>query len=330
MSKKNNLFLFVLSLWGLTSCSTSKCFYQETVEVPCNWQTSLECGETTDDPTCFLWWEALEDPVLTSLIEKASTRNRDVLLARLQSKEALLKAINAASSEIARTYIELRGLQMQSKLLQENHELQTDIFLINQGLSDKGFLSSIEENEDQNNLNALEVKKAAIDLSIKKTVFHLATLLGYSPGGLNEILCQGKELPELGCNIPIGFPMGVVCRNPSVREARKAYEAARVEATFLQYQKAVLDALESAESALAAFNSEQNNVKVFENTRNLKAETYALTKDLYNQGLKDDRDLLLAHQALILADHALIQSRVALLMSYVNLYFALGGGWEVC
>lgn len=314
----------------MASCS-SPCFIsQETIEIPCGWQSSSECGVNNNDFSCFHWWKALDDLLLTSLIECASVRNKDVILAKFQSKDELLKTINRVSVETAKSYIELRGLQMRSKVLNANIESQNEILTINAGLSNRGFFNLIEENEDLNNLNSLLVQKSSIELSIKKLIFHLSTLLGYPPGVLNDTLCQSQALPELCCTIPVGFPLDLICRNPTVQEVKKEYAATRNAQSFHHYQKIILDSLENAENSLATFNHARDKIHYLEKSKQLKNESYKLIDDLYNQGFKDDRDLLMAHQELLSEEDALIQGKVELLISYVNLYYALGGAWEVC
>lgn len=309
----------------MTSCCPPNCINQGIIDPPCTWQTSIKEGMTTEDPLCFLWWEALDDTLLTSLIMEASVRNKDVLLAGLGSKETLVKAINKVSGEVAKNYIEFRGLQIRLKILKETIEAQEEILTINKGLSNRGFFDLAEKDEDKKNLDSLLMQKSLIEFSIEKTIFHLSTLLGYPPGILNlETLCQFQDLPKLPYDIPVGSPEDLLCRHPAIREARKGYVTKRSEQTLYHYQKTILSVLESAESALAAFNYDRDKIHYLENTKHLKAESHQLTKDLYNQGLKDDRDVLMAYQGFLSEENALIQGNIELLISYVNLYDALG------
>jgi len=311
----------------MTSCRTS-CTNQETVEIPYDWHTPLESGMTLEDPARFLWWEAFDDPLLTGLIEEAACRNNDVRIAAIQSTEKMLETINLVAAEIARNYIELRGLQMRLKVFQTDIEAQKKVFTLGEGLSNIGFINSIDQDENKKNLYFLEVQKSLIELSINKTIFHLSTLLSYPPGGLYEILHQPQELPELPSCIPVGTPCELVQQHPAVREAKKNYEMTRDKQSFYNYQKKILDVFEETENALAAFHSELDKIYYLDNIKTLKADAYQLTLDLYKQGLKDDRDIHKAHQEFLSAENTLIQSKTQLLINYVNLYQALGGGWE--
>lgn len=328
--KKSSL---LLALIGLTGCCskpcTPPCIDQEPIEIPCHWYSPLENGMTLEDPAEFHWWEALNDPLLTALIEQASFRNVDVNLAASQSKEKLLEAINTVAADVAKSYIELRGMQMRLKSLDDSIEGQTKIAALNEGLTDSGYISSFDRIENRRNLNALKEQKTLLNLSINKILFHLSTLLSYPPGCLFEMLSQPQALPKLPCEIPVGVPIDLIERHPTLQEARCAYESAPSNDTFLNYQKNILRVLEESENALAAFHSALSRIRHLENVRKLKADAHQLTVDLHGRGLKDDRDLLQAQQELLVEENALLEGQVELLISYVNLYQVFSGGWCV-
>lgn len=260
----------------------------------------------------------------------AASRNNDVLLASLESKNILIKTMNDVSAEIAKNYIEYRGLQMQLKILNENINAQSEILTLNKELFNRGFFDVTTENEDQKNLDSLLMQQSQVNFSMEKIIFHLSTLLNYLPETLLESLCQPQDLPDLIGDKPIGCPSDIICQNPSVKEARKQYEASRAKQALYNYQKTVLEALENAETALAAFNYETDKLHYLENAKNFKAESHQLTKDLDKRGYKDNRDVLQAYQEFLLNENSVIQGKVDLLISYINLYHALTSSWEAC
>lgn len=326
--KKNNIYIFWL-LVVLTSCSSRFCPYEEAIEIPCDWHTPLKGGITVENPACFLWWTALEDPLLTAFIEQSAYTNKDVRLAAAQSKEKMLEAVNAAAAEIAKNYIELRGLQNRLIVLQANIEAQNQILSLNEGLSTKGFFSVIEQNDNKKSLDTLLMQRSIIGFSVDKTIFHLSTLLGDPAEKLYDTLSLPQKLPELPCDIPIGLPVELMRRNPTIQEAKKAYDKSKNKQAFYNYQKTILSVLEEAETALAAFLFELDKNYYLGDIKSLKADSYYLTKDLYNQGLKDERDVLRAQQEYLMEESAFIQSQADLLNHYVNLYQVLGRGWEM-
>lgn len=312
-----------------TSCCSKFCSEDETIEIPCDWHTPIERGMTLEDPACFRWWEAFDDYLLIALIEKAAAKNKDVRLAASVSKENLLEVVNTVAAEIARNYIELRGLQARSEIFEESIEAEDRVLALNDGLSTKGLYSLIEQNESKKNLEALLVQKSQIELGIKKTIFHLSVLVGDPPDSLFESLNLHQKLPEIPTEFPVGLPMELVERNPTIRTSKKVYDSSHNKQAYFSYQKTILNVLEEAEKAITTFQFELDKVGYLNNTRELKNKSHILIRDLYEQGLKDDRDLLRAYQEVLFEDNLFIQSQVELLNSYVNIYQVLGTGWEI-
>jgi outer membrane protein TolC len=318
-----------LLLVGTTSCCTPS-FHSTPIKVPCSWETPLQNGMTGEDPAKFLWWEKLNDPLLTALIESAALKNNDVLQAiESRSKKKIIETMNFVTTQIAKSYVQLRGLQNRSKVLQENMDTQNRILDLNEGLSNNGFISLIEYNENTKNLLSFQMQKSLIELSINKLIFHISTLLSHSPGGLYEILYCFQELPEIPKEIPVGLPIELVERHAKVREAKYAYTRSSNKQSLYHYQKTLLDVLENAENALAYFLYEENKLHYLSKIKNIKSAIYQLTKDLHHQGLKDDHDTLTIYQDFLSEENAFIQGKEDLLISYISLYEALVVGWEI-
>ncbi|MBA3956811.1 MAG: TolC family protein [Parachlamydiaceae bacterium] len=317
---KHSLALALCLLIGLTSCATRG--FQEEPEIPCKWHTPLEKG-ISDDPVSFLWLEALHDPVLMELVEQVMSRNNDIRLARLQCK-GLSETINSVVAETAKSYIELRGLQQRSKILQESIDVQQKITVLEEGLSES-YISAIDQNESKKNLEGFFVQKSLTDLSLKKVIFRLSTLLSYPPGELNECLIQSGELPQLPCQIPIGLPIELLARDCGVQDLKNLYLKTSSDQAFYPYQKQILTVLEEAENALAAFYYSLEKTVHLANSKKLKEESYQFVKDLYEQGIKDERDVLTAHLELLSQESSLIDAKSELLLNYITLYKSLRG-----
>jgi len=261
---------------------------------------------------------------------EATNQNRDVLIASLESENTLLKTKNDVSAEIAKNYVEFRGLQLRLTVLNENMKAQNTLLRLNKDLSKGGFFGEAQEIEDQKNLESLLTQQSLINFSKEKIIFRLSTLLNYPSGLLTEMLCQSQDLPSLINDYPIGCPTDLICHDPSIKEARKQYDCGRTSQALYNYQKVVLDTLESAETALAAFNYESDKLHRLENTKSLQLKSHQLTKYLNGLGLKDDRDALLAYQEFLSEENSVIQGNVDLLVAYINLYHILSCAWETC
>ena len=117
------------------------------------------------------------------------------------------------------------------------------------------------------------------------------------------------------------FEAGRIRANVRVQNARQ-------EEALDAYQKTVLTALDDVESALTAYAKEQ--IRRESLARSAQADQHALdlSDQLYKSGLEDFLRVLDAERSLYAAQDALVLSDQAISLNLVQLYKALGGGWE--
>lgn len=106
------------------------------------------------------------------------------------------------------------------------------------------------------------------------------------------------------------------------------YNKIKARQAVIQYQKTVVEALEEAENAIAAFHYELNRNHQLAEARKASQEAYQLTYQLYTNGFKNYLDVLVTNRSLLAADEAYLKSQSDLLFNYIALYKALGGGWD--
>jgi outer membrane protein, multidrug efflux system len=294
----------------LFGCTVGPKYEAPEIESPCEWHSQPAKGMNDDEPDCFLWWESLNDPILNSLMERASQQNLDlyqavsrVMEARIEKKggqaaryphidasaayaharynqkvlddilgirncrnsdkhhvnvyevgfdaeweidlfgmnaheakalDAQLQASEESlrdvwitlSAEIARNYIELRGLQQRLIVLEKNIEAQKDSIHLTDSLLQIGMGSSIDQWQGQEQLSTLESQKPQLGFEIEKSIHRLSILLGYAPGALFAELSPSGQLPCLPENMPIGVPSDLLRRRPDIRKAERELAAA--------------------------------------------------------------------------------------------------------
>jgi outer membrane protein, multidrug efflux system len=103
----------------------------------------------------------------------------------------------------------------------------------------------------------------------------------------------------------------------------------KVEQALYQYQKTVLEAFEETENAIAAFHYNLERNHQLQRSLDFSKNAYTLSLQLYQNGLQDYLHVQTAHLSFLEVESALLQSEVDLLVSYISLYKALGGGWEI-
>lgn len=291
----------------LTSCCLGPRYYPPACNMPWEWNAPQCADYVSTCPDCFLWWKALNDPILDSLMERAALQNLDLYVAgtriiearmAIQGKqselyphidgsiaagqlsfnkdnlindilcnscpgrrrinffeagfdaeweidlfgrtaheiktaqanaaaaeESLLDIWVTLSAEVARNYVELRGLQQREKLFTSNIHAQSTLIQLTRDLVQIGFLSNFELTKAEEELHLLEAQKLLITPAINRTIHRLSILLGYPPAELFCELSSPRLLPCLPNEKPIGVPSELLRRRPDIRKAEKNLEA---------------------------------------------------------------------------------------------------------
>lgn len=111
---------------------------------------------------------------------------------------------------------------------------------------------------------------------------------------------------------------------------RRRVEAqdARARQALVQWQQAVLRALEEAENAMAAFVREQTRRDQLAESATEARRAVALAEAQYREGLTDFQNVLDSERALTELEDQQAQSGAAVTKDLIGVYKALGGGWE--
>jgi len=117
------------------------------------------------------------------------------------------------------------------------------------------------------------------------------------------------------------FAAGSIRANIRVQNARQ-------EQALDAYQQTVLVALEDVENALTAYAREQTRRQSLSQSVQASGQSLELSTQLYKSGLVDFLHVLDAERSLYEAQDALVQSDQAITLDLVQLYKALGGGWQ--
>jgi outer membrane protein, multidrug efflux system len=117
------------------------------------------------------------------------------------------------------------------------------------------------------------------------------------------------------------FEAGSIRANIRVQNARQ-------EQALDSYQQTVLTALEDAENALTAYAEEQVRRESLAKSVRANERALELSTQLYKSGLADFLHVLDAERSLYASQDALVQSDQAVSVDLIQLYKALGGGWQ--
>lgn len=94
--------LLIFVCLSFVGCTIGPKYAEPQMEIPCQWQP--EHAEELDEGSidCYRWWESLNDPMLNSLIARASSQNLDLHLAMTRIWEARLSLKGGQASLLPR------------------------------------------------------------------------------------------------------------------------------------------------------------------------------------------------------------------------------------
>jgi len=117
------------------------------------------------------------------------------------------------------------------------------------------------------------------------------------------------------------FESGRIHANIKVQNARQ-------EQALDAYQQTVLVALQDVDSALTDYAKEQVKRQALSESMQANKKALDLSTQLYKNGLIDFLHVLASERSLYMSQDALVQSDQAVSINLVQLYKALGGGWQ--
>ncbi len=112
-----------------------------------------------------------------------------------------------------------------------------------------------------------------------------------------------------------------------IRSQVRAQEAA-AEGALAAYRQTILTSLEDVENGLVALDASQDRQREFAVALDAATNSAILARSQYRAGLTDFQTLLQAESSLLSAREGLLSSRGEQAQAVVQLYRALGGGWD--
>lgn len=116
--------------------------------------------------------------------------------------------------------------------------------------------------------------------------------------------------------------------NLAVGRARLAGARAGADVSLAQFDRTVLVALQETETALSAYANELDRRAALQAARDQSAEAVRLARLRFDAGLESFLAVLDAQRTLAIDEALLAQSQAQVTTTQVQLFKALGGGWE--
>src|SRR6266850_7616958 len=148
-------------------------------------------------------------------------------VAQYKSVEDLRRAVLVSVlAEVARNYVDVRGLQQRIDINHKNIVAQQESVEITRARFNAGLTSELDVKQAEVLLATTRAQLPTLDTSLRQTVHPLSVLIGREPGALLEELAATAPIPAPPPDVPVGLPSELLRRRPDVRAAEHDLAAA--------------------------------------------------------------------------------------------------------
>ncbi len=311
-------------------------------------------------------------------VEQAADQRRDALVSSL--------------AEVARDYIQLRGVQTQINIATGNLKVDRDILQLTRDRQQKGLTNGLDVENAAAQVESIRAQIPQLEQQESQYLNALSLLLDLPPGTLRDLVIRAKAVPRSPPRIPLGVPSELARRRPDIRIAEENLHAATADigvavASFyptvqlngtvgfdalditnlfkssslqymvgpsvtlpifaggklrntlelrkaqqqeaaIQYRKTVLQAWHDVVNALVAHRLEQMRRTHLKLQVAHSRQALALARSRYSDGVADFLTVLDTERNLLSAEQQYATSTTNVGLDLVQLFKALGGGWE--
>lgn len=173
--------------------------------------------------------------------------------------------------------------------------------------------------ERQVNAQAAQVGASRSDWWPK---FYLKGSVGFASKKMDEFFNHNSLTYEIAPTVSINLFQGAQLIN-ATKLARS-----QLDETIKQFNLTVLTAVQEVDNAMSSYRNSIKQIVAMREVVNQGKETLELSLELYKQGLSPFQNVLDAQRSLLSYENALVQARGNSLLYLIQLYQALGGGWD--
>jgi NodT family efflux transporter outer membrane factor (OMF) lipoprotein len=308
------------------------------------------------------------------------------------SADARRNSLLSVLAEVARDYVQLRGIQTQLAITNENIGTEQQSLALSRDRARAGLTTDLDVANAAAQLQSTTAQLPQLEQQQAETINALSFLLGEAPGALQAELIVAKPVPPVPPRVPVGVPSELARRRPDIRQAEAQlhaatadigvavadfypkvtldgsiglqalkfkdlgnwaarqyglgpsislpiFEGGRLRATLalrrveqqeaaLNYEQTVLQAWHDVDNALTAYAAEQRRRDALQEAVLQNRRAVDLSRQRYTQGVEDFLNVLDAERSLLAAQLQLADSTTTISQNLVQLYKALGGGWQ--
>jgi len=130
------------------------------------------------------------------------------------------------TSEVALSYLDLRGFQRQLTIAKENLAAQQYTADLTRRRKAGGFVSGLDVANAEAQVAVTLSQMPSLEASKRQAIYSLSVLLGRDPSALVEELDSEQPIPTVPPEVPVGLPSDLLRRRPDIRRAEAQLHAA--------------------------------------------------------------------------------------------------------
>ena len=149
---------------------------------------------------------------------------REMEVARADAEATLAErneVLIAVISDVARAYIDMRGLQMRSSILHNAQKTLQESLRIVRIRYERGITNELDVTLATRELGVLEAQIAPVDAQVNAAQYTIATLLGLYPEDLVKELSAPAMIPSVPAVVQSGLPLDLLRRRPDIAQSER-------------------------------------------------------------------------------------------------------------
>ena len=148
---------------------------------------------------------------------------RATLEATVEDRRSVLVTL---LGDVAKNYIDLRGLQRRLAVAQANLRAQQDTLDLTRIRFNAGLASDFEVAQAEGQAKTTEAQIPTLQTALKQAAYAIDILLGAQPGSTWDELAKDAPIPALPPEAHVGLPVDLLRRRPDIRSAERQLAAA--------------------------------------------------------------------------------------------------------
>ena len=142
------------------------------------------------------------------------------------AEEARRAALLSSLAEVARDYVELRGMQTQLRIAHDNLHTAEQSLQLTQQRAEGGVTTDLDVANASAQVRVTAAQIPVLEQQEAAYINALSLLLGQPPNALRADLAEPQPVPPVPPAVPVGLPSELARRRPDIREAEAQLHAA--------------------------------------------------------------------------------------------------------